>query len=245
MTEKLTGGIVRDWNDYLRLFQNAQNQHAVGEASVGYLWSRTAAAGIAGRFPQARILMVLRSPAERAFSQYLHNMSDGFISQPFRDYVCESLRTGSKGLGVHEPFLDMGMYAGQVQRYFDHFPREQTGIWLYEDTRARPREFMREVLGFLGVDSSFKPDTAQRYNEPRVAHMARTKRFLRRLGVWQMVANAAPKAVRQVVRKAAHRSTSELTMTYQDRAMMVDYYHDDICRLERMLGRDLTAWRTC
>src|SRR5205823_4259636 len=115
-------GIVRDWNDYMRLFLNAHNQHAVGEASVGYLWSRTAAAGIANRFPQARILMVLRSPAERAFSQYLHNMSDGFIAQPFRDYVRASQQGVHRGLGVHEPFLEMGLYADQVQRFFDRFP---------------------------------------------------------------------------------------------------------------------------
>ena len=244
MTEKISGGIVRDWNDYMRLFLNAQNQHAVGEASVCYLWSRTAAVGISNRFPQARILIVLRSPAERAFSQYLHNMSDGFISQSFRDYVRASQQSGHRGLGVHEPFLEMGLYADQVQRFFDRFPRQQIGIWFYEDTKARPQQFMREVLEFLNVDSSFRPDTARRYNEPRVARFGKAKRLLRRLGVWQMAATLAPAGVRHAVRKAAHRPTHTLTMSVEDRAMMVDYYHGDICRLEKLLGRDLSAWRT-
>jgi len=244
MQEKLAGGIVRESDDYMRLFLNAHNESAVGEASVGYLWSRTAAAGIANRFPEARILMVLRSPAERAFSQYLHNMSDGFISDSFRDYVQASVGRPSRGLGVHEPFLEMGLYAGQVQRYFDRFPRERIGIWLYEDTKTRPQEFLREVMQFLGVNSSFRPDTTKRYNEPRVARFGKAKRMLRRMGVWQMAASIAPDRVRHAVRKAAHRPASELTMSAEDRALMIDYYRDDICRLEKMLGRDLTAWRT-
>jgi hypothetical protein len=244
MKDKLPGGVVRDWNDYMRLFLNAHNQLAIGEASVAYLWSRTAASGIARRYPHARILIVLRSPAERAFSQYMHNMSDGFISEPFRNYVKTSLQGGRRGLGVHEPFLEMGLYADQVQRYFDCFPREQIGIWFYEDTRARPHEYLREVMDFLGVDSSFQPDTSSRYNEPHVARFGKAKRMLRRLGVWQMLASATPHRLRQAVRKAAHHPAGELTMCAEDRAMMVDYYRDDVCRLEKMLGRDLTAWRT-
>jgi hypothetical protein len=132
-----------------------------------------------------------------------------------------------------------------VRRYLDRFPREQIGIWLYEDTRARPREFLCEVMDFLGVDSSFIPDTTRRYNEPHVAKFGKTKRMLRRFGVWQAIAGATPNRLRQRIRKAAHKAPGELTMSIADRATLVDYYHDDICRLEKLLGRDLTAWRTC
>jgi hypothetical protein len=245
MTQKLGGGVVREFNDYMRLYLNAQNERAIGEASVSYLWSRTAADGIARRFPNARILMVLRSPADRAFSHYLHNMSDGFISSPFRDYIHAGLRPTQSVLGMQRTCLEMGLYTDQVQRYFDRFPREQIGIWLYEDTRARPREFLGEVMEFLGVDSSFTPDTTRRYNEPHVSKFAKTKRMLRRFGVWQTVASATPNRLRQKIRKAAHKPASELVMSAEDRAMLVDYYYDDICRLEKLLHRDLTAWRTC
>src|ERR1700736_2398891 len=42
MSQKRFGGIVAEWEDYLRLFVNANSEPAVGEASVCYLWSRTA-----------------------------------------------------------------------------------------------------------------------------------------------------------------------------------------------------------
>ena len=65
-------GFVAEWEGYLRLFARVTNETAIGEASVFYLWSKTAAQGIAERVPHARILLILRDPAERAFSQYLH-----------------------------------------------------------------------------------------------------------------------------------------------------------------------------
>ena len=72
-------GIVTEWEDYIRLFAGVRDQPAIGEASVCYLWSPTAAKTIASVLPHARILIILRDPADRAFCQYLHNVSDGLV----------------------------------------------------------------------------------------------------------------------------------------------------------------------
>jgi len=242
MNEERFGGIVCRWEDYLRLFAAATTERAVGEASVNYLWSATAAEGIASRIPQAKIVMVLRSPAERAFSQYLHNLSDGLITDSFAEYVRASLRRGSEGLGVYKPFLEMGFYADQVQRYMDYFPREQIGIWIYEETKSRPHEFMRELLEFLEVDSSFSPDISKRYLEPQIARMVRPKQGLRRTGMWEVCKRLTPSPIKSLVRNAVYRPSGSVTMTAQDRGLMLDFYKKDIRRLEEILGRELTHW---
>ncbi len=79
MRRKRFSGIVADWEGYLRLFADAGAELALGEASACYLWSPTAAERIAGRIPDAKILVMLRNPAERAFSQYLHGVGNGAI----------------------------------------------------------------------------------------------------------------------------------------------------------------------
>jgi hypothetical protein len=63
--------MVSEWEDYLRLFQHVRGETVIGEASVGYLWSETAARNIHAKIPSAKIPLVLRDPADRAFSQYL------------------------------------------------------------------------------------------------------------------------------------------------------------------------------
>jgi Sulfotransferase family len=242
MDRKLSGGIVREWDDYRRLFAHVSGERAVGEASVAYLWSKTAAAGIAERFPEARILMVLRSPADRAFSQYLHALSDCHISQSFREYVKASLRHSGEGMGIHEPFLEMGFYAEQVQRYLKYFPRDQIGIWFYEETLVRPREFMREVLEFLGVDPEFEPDTSTRYHEPRIARLVKPNQMLQRLRVVEMCRRITPAPIKSLLRRVVYRPKGSVQMLQEDRALMLDFYRSDIHRLEEILGRDLGAW---
>src|SRR4051795_6870906 len=56
--------------EYAAVFAGAGSDQRVGEASSSYLWSRTAAAGIAEVQPQARIIAILREPA--SFLRSLH-----------------------------------------------------------------------------------------------------------------------------------------------------------------------------
>ena len=118
------GWLVAEWEDYLRLFQRVQHETAVGEASAAYLWSKTAAEGISARIPGARIVMILRDPSERAFSQYLHQLSVGLTRSTVREHIERCLRECGGKLSIYRPLLDVGFYHQQVQRYFDRFPRE-------------------------------------------------------------------------------------------------------------------------
>ena len=63
-------GIVLEWTDYLKLFKGARAERAIGEASVAYLGSVDAPRRIHERVPDARILMILRDPADRLRSHY-------------------------------------------------------------------------------------------------------------------------------------------------------------------------------
>jgi hypothetical protein len=239
---KRFGGIVREWPDYLRLFSKATEQRALGEASVNYLWSKAAPGNIASRIPHARIIIVLRSPAERAFSQYLYCVTNGMTTQSFQEYVRASLRVHGDEIGIHKPFLEVGFYAEQVQRYLDYFPREQVGIWFYEDVVSRQPEFLSEVLDFLEVDNTLIPDTTKRYNEPVIARLVKPTQLLRRTGILKVAKHLTPKSLQPAMRRAIFKPAGSASMTREDKTLMLDFYRSDIHRLEQILGRNLTAW---
>lgn len=241
MEEKRQSGIVCNWQDYLRLFAAARTEKAVGEASVSYLWSATAAREIAARMPHARIVMILRAPAERAFSGYLHGVSDGFLTQSFRSYVQACLQS-EEGLGVHRPFLELGSYADQVQRYLDHFPREQIGVWIYEETKGRQEEFIREVFEFLDVDETFKPDLSKRYLEPYIPRMIKPKLVLQQMGIWKLLKRIVPARLKPLATNIAYRPKGSTALKPEDKALLHDFYRQDIRRLETILDRDLGLW---
>src|SRR5687767_12736237 len=61
---------MSDWNQYLALFREAGNRKRVGEASGPYLTSPESAGRLKEAAPEARIIILLRDPAERAWSLY-------------------------------------------------------------------------------------------------------------------------------------------------------------------------------
>ena len=160
---KRSGGLVVDWDDYLRLFQDATTERAIGEASVCYLWSASALPNIAARIPDARIILILRNPAERAFSQYLHGLNAGTVHRAFGEQVQANLRAPGGKFDSTYPFLEFGLYFEQVKRCLSCLPADHVQIHLYQEFQAAPARILEDTFRFLNVDSGFVPDTSMRY----------------------------------------------------------------------------------
>jgi hypothetical protein len=241
MREKRFGGIVSDWETYLRLFSNAGPETALGEASVCYLWSPTAPARIADTIPDAKIVVMLRDPADRAFSQYVHGVADGVIRWSFREHIERNLRHRSSELCLCYPFVEFGLYASQLRRYLECFA---TNVWVgfYEDFKLRPLDTLQSIFGFLGVDPQFSPEMATHHLEahlPRNAAIGRLKRWRFARAAATLVPSSFRPLMRRVIRKPeAPRMSSE------DRKYLLDFYREDIRNLANLVNRDLDAWLT-
>jgi hypothetical protein len=138
MRQKRFGGPVVDWESYVRLFQNARKRHAIGEASASYPWSASAAQNIAARIPEAKIVMMLRNPAEKAYSQYLRVVSGGLVRHTFREQVRQILNGERSRFDVLNPLLEFSLYSEQLDRHLKAFRARKVKIYLYEDYRRNP-----------------------------------------------------------------------------------------------------------
>ncbi|MGI9070357.1 MAG: sulfotransferase family protein [Bryobacteraceae bacterium] len=244
MSEKRFGGMLLEWEDYLKLFEKVKEEKAIGEASVLYLWSKTAAGNIFSRIPDAKIVMILRDPAERAFSQYLHNVTNGIIYESFRRHVYAGSRRKSEKFSIGYPSLELGLYYEQVKRYLGIFPKENIHILFFEDYRQQPARMLKELFCFLNVDSRFTPDMSKRELEPKVPRAVVFAHFLKRYGVWQRLKKLSPRVFRSHLRTIAFRKRRSLVMDSKDRDYLLDYYRDDILKLSNLLDRDLRHWLT-
>jgi hypothetical protein len=168
LRDKRFGGLVTEWSDYLKLFRDAQGRKAIGEASVSYLWSESAARNIRRSIPDARIILVLRNPVEMVFSMYLHTVRSLGKNHTFREAIEMGLAQRGGKIDFMHPFLDMGLYHQQVQRYLDTFPQEQIRIYLYQEYQAEPERMLADIFRFLNVDPAFPPDLSKRYLEAGV-----------------------------------------------------------------------------
>jgi len=231
---------VTEWDDYVELFRNVRDQIAIGEASASYIWFPSAAPAIRSRLPGARLIFLLRDPAERLFSAYLATLGrDPRVT--FRAWVLKAMN--DRGQAVHHPVpLDGGLYATHLQRFFDRFPPDQVRVYLYEAFRADAAAVLRDILAFLGVDPDQPIDVSRRHNETMVPRFPALDRLRRRI-----LGNASltwwlPAPAGRALRELYHRRKRAFPMDPDDRRMVIDYYRDEILRAADLIGRDLSAW---
>ena len=236
------GGIVANWEDYLKLFKNVDSETAIGEASVCYLWSPTAAANIRSRIAEPKIVMILRNPAERAFSQYLHYAADGLVRRSFREHIECSARNTRQEFNTLYPFLEYGRYYAQVKVYLGLFPRANVRIYLYEEAWNDPARFLKSIFEYLNVDSGFRADVSRQSLQRRAPRALIGHYLLRKSGIAARLKALLPAAIREGVRRSLFKSRNSLRMDAPDRRYLCDYYRDDVEKLSSLLDRDLGAW---
>jgi hypothetical protein len=242
MAEKRFGGVITEWDDYLKLFRDVKKETAIGEASVCYLWSKTAAQNIQAKIPNAKIIMILRDPVDRAFSQYLQSLTGGRTRDSFRSYVETCLSQRNSQLDEFRFCLEFGEYCDGIRRYLNRFPRENIHIVFYEDYQKQQSQVLAATFRFLGVDPTFTPDTRERQLRPRVPRSLALGYFLKKWGLWRYVAEISPSAIRSFLHRLAVRPRKDLAVGSRERELLLGYYQNDIRKLERLLDRDLTAW---
>jgi hypothetical protein len=241
-TEGFTSGPVADWKDYLRLFDRVKDEIAAGEATPMYLWSPTAPSNIRARCPDAKILMILRNPIDRAFAQHVHTLSVSRTPITFREHIEAALRTSGRRIGELYPFLEFGFYSNQVERYLALFGRERVMVRLYDHFMTDPFGLFREVFSFLGVDAEFQPDIGTRHMTARVPRSHLVNCLLPPDGGRAAIARRFPPALRRRLDFTLFRDRSTLKMPASDREFLVSFYRSDVERLSDLLGVDLRCW---
>jgi hypothetical protein len=133
--------------------------------------------------PEARLIVLLRDPVDRALSHYHHEVALGREPLTFEQAIeAEAERTrGEEERLVREPgyfshawwdyaYLGRGRYAEQLERWLAVFPREQLLVVASDELAAEPRETYARVLEFLGAPA-YELDSYPRVYEQSYGEM--------------------------------------------------------------------------
>ena len=232
--------------DYIGLFEDRTDEIAVGEVSPRYLGVDGAASRIKRSIPDAKVIAILRNPADRAFSAFSMRRRDGWEPCATLDEAIadEPRRIEERwGSGI---YLRPGFYAKLLRPYFEQFGHDQIRVHLYDDLVAAPDRLFEELFGFLGVDRQFRPATAQQLNVSGVI-----RNPVMRM-IWTQT-HPLQKGVRAILPKAARQRVSRffiglekqrLPFPPDQRKRLINHYRADIQRLQNLIGRDLSPWLT-
>jgi hypothetical protein len=230
---------IRDEAAYLALFADSRGERRIGEGSVWYLASRSAAREILEFSPSARILVMLRDPVEMIPSLhalYLRTGNEELDLEAALDAEADRRRGGRLPAAAYFPegllYTEAARYHDKVERFLDVFGEDRVRVVLFEEFLAGTREVYRSVLEFLEVDRAFEPELSEARASERVRGEA--LRQLRRV----------PPEVRTQMRGAQekHRSGPRAPLPPRLRARLCRELAGDVERLGRLLGRDLSHW---
>lgn len=164
---------VQSYEAYLSLFfKDATTEKRIGEASTPYLTSPESARKIYDAVPDARIIMLLRNPVNRAYSlwKWMHAygyetigtfeeaLEAEFCSRKDNPEFIGKFQKGGSAYYWDFLYFDSGLYFDQVKRYYDLFPKKQLAVLIFEEFVKSPLQFVHEVYEFLDVDPDFDPE---------------------------------------------------------------------------------------
>lgn len=163
---RLTWGL--DW--YLSKFKDKQADQICGEFSPTYLNCKRAARTIKKDFPQTKLIVTLRSPADRMVSQYYNDLKIGTIKKKF-DFP--------KAIEAHLSYTEKSLYGKYLEYYLEHFEIKQIKIIFFEDIISRPKELLEDLYAWLGVSSNYQPSILEKASNPsRIGRFENLNRFM-------------------------------------------------------------------
>lgn len=219
--------------EYFKNFEQALPNQIVGEKSPSYLPSQSAAERIAFHLPQVKIVAVLRDPADRAHSAYLHGRRIGAI--PKSRTFSQAIRDYQNNQGVpYGDVVSQGFYFESLERYFKNFDADQIHVISFSQLTQNPELILPELMKFLLPTESDFQSVDIDYVLPRV-NVARTSRF--------------PQLVRQIrgskrlsveqknyLSGLTFKKLREVSIRPEDRTFLDEIYRESNANLKKRLG---------
>lgn len=230
---------AKGWNWYGSYFKGAGERHRiVGEICHDYLFSLLACERIARDLPHVKLMVCLREPAQRAFSQYLYMLKVGLLDCDFES-----------ALQSENELIEHSCYLRYLSGYFQRFRRDQIYVAIFEDLVTDPQRFFDGICNFLNVERVILPNQLQEKVLPagkpklrRVAKLARGVGWnIRRLGFPGIVGRVKDLPLLARLLYSSNGTNGMHSMSLGAQAYLRKIFTPEVQRLDELLATNLSA----
>jgi hypothetical protein len=249
----------RTEDEYLRLFHGSSPDQRLAEASVWYLYSKSAVPNILLRNPSARFIACVRDPSEMAVSLHAQLIYNGSESISSFEEAWDAQEDRAAGRRIPPLADDASILAYKevcsngalVKRLISDAPRGQVMVVLLDDLKADPGAVWRKICQFLQIDDAPLADypasnVAATRKWPALAKLIRLITTARKKSGIKIPGRRLKEGLRRAldrIDRANRTEGSARTTTPAMRAKLERAFENDTQELERVLGRDLSHWR--
>lgn len=233
---------ITDEKTYFALFAEAGDK-VCGDISNDYLYYYNDSVENIKKYlgDDVRIIIILRNPIDRAYSNYLHHVRDGWEDLSFEEAIAEEQNRIAQNWAWGYHYVKAGFYSEPVRTYLENFSHVE--ILLYEDLKD-PDTLLKKIYRFIGVGCRELNGEGERqynvsgYPKNRLLHRLLTDGRTKRLAKFLLPVFLK----RRIVAGIKNRNLKKIPMNAATRAMLLKTYEADIKRLSALIGRDLSQW---
>ncbi len=232
---------------YRRQFSHCKRKKIKGEYTPTYLYSEQTAIRIKKHYPSTKLIVTLRDPVERAFSQYLHDISTGVIRN------C----TFEEALQKHDSYVQKGLYFKHISTYLKYFPRKQMIFIFTTDITTNPTKTLHRLYSFLGLKEVYfvpecinsRPNQASSANLPWLNYfLLQTEFFLIKKNLDFILKLLIDSGIRRKIFAFSYYSNRTGLEVYpkmksSTKNKLRKIFRSDTEKLEKLLKRDLSTWK--
>jgi len=234
--------------EYEALFADAPRGALRGESTPFYLYRTDAQERIRALIPDAKLIVILRDPVERAHSNWTHLWSAGL--DPIGNFVeacAEEDARAAAGWADFWHYTRLGKYGEQLENLFLHFGREQVFILRYRALIDAPAQTLDDICEFLGVHAGVighvPKQNVTAHPEQTVAHMTVSKLLRGAAAAGRHLPGYAGTALTQPLERFLQRSAGgRQPLSWEQRQAVLPYFEDDIRLLERITEAYFGDW---
>lgn len=223
--------------EFYELYFNSEKSDVIGEASPGYICHPEAPRRIKKHLPNVKLILTVRNPIDRAYSQYYDNRRQLSETRPFHQTLFTALSDeyspGECG------YFSRGIYIKYIKRYLEYFHHDQLLILLFEDLLYKPKYFFRKCLRFLEVDDSFEcPEMELKFNPLSIWSNPFYMFFFRN----PKYCTYLPLPIRSILRFGKRVPIQKRPIDQATKMKLLEFYKLPNRELAQLLGSNLAHW---
>jgi len=212
-----------------------------GEGSVSYLFYENVAEEIKKYNSNAKIIVMLRNPIDRAFSHYLMDYRLGLVSDSFEDIINKKSKHKNAHL-FYQQYIEVSEYAKQIQRYVNVFIPDNVLLIDYEDFKKNVSGTVDVVYGFLNISTEFAADVNTKHNTFTMPKNKGIRFIYSFVFLRKSLAFMFPKSVVKNIRNLLFKADKKPKLLKETRSQLKQFFSNDVKVLGEILDKDYSKW---
>lgn len=238
--------IITEASQYYELFSGART-NAIGDISPDYLYYHQSAIPriIEELGREVKIIILLREPVQRAYSNYMHMVREGFGDMSFEDVIDAEAEWEREGVWHGFLVAKSSEYADAVAAYQKHF--DHCLVMTFEAFVADRPTQLRRLCRFLGIDNQVSFEAPSFTNKTGVPKRGSLYALVRKLPLKHALIRLSEFIMGKerfytIYMRIKERSLEKKPIPEKTRQKLSARFEPDVRRLKKLLNSDLAEW---